>query len=90
MLEDTLLDLLLLLECLNKGRLQPIGVLSLQGLLLIGRHALVTKDGPSLLLSPAGRKVRLTLGAGVWLFGNGVGHGSRWAQITFKINTELL
>lgn len=84
LLEDTLLNLLLLLECLNKCCLQPIGVLGLQGLLLIGRHALVTEDGPSLLLSPAGGKVCLTLGAGVWLFGNGASHGSRRAQVTFK------
>lgn len=82
LLQDMLLNLLLLLECLNEGRLQPIGVFSLQGLLLIGRHALVTENVPGLLLSPAGGKVRLTLGAGVWLFGNGAGHGSRWTQIT--------
>lgn len=69
LLEDTLLDLLLLLESLNKGCLETTRVLSLQGFLLIGRHALVAEDGPSFLFSPAGSKVRLALGTGEWLFG---------------------
>lgn len=90
LLEDALLDLLLLLECLNKGRLQPVGVLGLQGLLLIGGHALVTENVPGLLLPPAGGKVCLTLGAGVWLFGNSIGHGSSRAQITYVNKTDLL
>lgn len=80
--EDTLLYLLLLLKCLHEGCLQPASVLSLQGLLLIGRHTLVTEDGPCLLFSPARGEVCLTLGTGVWLFGDGAGHGSSWTQIT--------
>lgn len=82
MLEDALFNLLLLLECLNESCFQPTGVFSLQGLLLIGRHALVAEDGPSLLLPPAGGEVCLTLGTGVWLFGNGARHGSSRSQIT--------
>lgn len=90
LLDNALLDLLFLLERLDKGCLQPIGVLSLQGLLLIGRHALVTENVPGLLLSPAGGKVRLTLGACIWLFRNRAGQRSSWDQITCVKNTASL
>lgn len=54
---------LLLLQGLHKGILQPIGVLRLQSLLLIGRHALLTEDSPILLLLPVGCEVGSALGA---------------------------
>lgn len=59
-------------------------MLGLQSLLLIGGHALVAENAASLLLSPAGGKVRLTLVAGVRLFGTGASRGSSWTQITFE------
>lgn len=48
---------LLLLQRLHEGILQPVGVLRLQGLLLIGRHALLAEDPPTLLLLPVGGEV---------------------------------
>lgn len=54
---------LLLLQGLNEGVLQPVGVLSLQSLLLIGCHALLAKDSAALLLLPMGGKVSSALGA---------------------------
>lgn len=53
---------LLLLQSLNKGVFQPVGVLRLQSLLLIGRHALLTKDPPTLLSLPVGGEVSSALG----------------------------
>lgn len=46
-------------------------MLSLQGLLLIGGHALLTHDGTALLLAPATGEISLTLSAGEWLCGGG-------------------
>ena len=54
---------LLLLQSLHEGVLQPVGVLRLQSLLLIGRHALLTEDPPALLLLPVGGEVGSALGA---------------------------
>lgn len=65
-------------------------MLGLQGLLLIGRHTLVAENVPSLLLSPSGGKVRLTLVAGVWLFRTGTSCGSSWTQITYKEKYNFL
>lgn len=69
LLEDPLLDLLLLLQGLDEGCLQSIGVLGFQGLLLIGGHALLAHDGTALLLTPAAGEVGLTLSACEWLRG---------------------
>lgn len=63
LLEDPLLDLLLLLQGLDEGCLQSIGVLGLQGLLLVGGHALLAHDGTTLFLTPAAGEVSLTLSA---------------------------
>lgn len=54
---------LLLLQGLDEGVLQPVGVLRLQGLLLIGRHALLAEDPPALLLLPVRSEVGSALGA---------------------------
>lgn len=70
LLEDPLLDLLLLLQGLDEGCLQSIGVLGLQGLLLIGGHALLAHDGTALLLTPAAGEVGLALSACERLRGN--------------------
>lgn len=48
---------LFLLQSFNKRILQPVGVLGLQGLLLIGRHALLAEDTAALLLLPVWSKV---------------------------------
>ena len=61
---------LLLLQGLDERVLQPVGVLGLQGLLLIGRHAQLTEDAPALLLLPVGGEVRLALGAQKWVCGS--------------------
>lgn len=76
-MEDALLYLLLLLQGLDEGRLKTVGVLRLQGLLQVGRHALVAQDGAALLRAPARREVSLALGAGVWLLGDGGLWGNR-------------
>lgn len=57
---------LLLLQGLHKGVLQPVGVLCLQSLLLIGRHALLTEDTAALLLLPVRGEVGPALGAEEW------------------------
>lgn len=54
---------LLLLQGLHKGVLQPVGVLRLQSLLLVGCHALLTEDSSALLLLPVGSEVGSALGA---------------------------
>lgn len=54
---------LLLLQSLNKGIFQPVGVLCLQSFFLIGCHALLTKDSPALLLLPVGGEIGSALGA---------------------------
>lgn len=53
---------LLLLQSLNKGIFQPVGVLRLQSFLLIGCHALLAKDSPALLLLPVGGEIGSALG----------------------------
>lgn len=53
---------LFLLQSLNESVLQPIGVLGLQGLLLIGRHALLTEDATTFLLLPVWGEVSPALG----------------------------
>lgn len=58
---DSAVDLLLL-QSLHKGVLQPVSVLRLQSLLLIGRHALLAEDSPALLLLPVGGEVGSALG----------------------------
>lgn len=58
---------LLLLQRLHKRVLQPVGVLRLQSLLLIGGHALLTQDPPTLLPFPVGGEVSSALGAEKWL-----------------------
>lgn len=75
LLVDAPLDLLLLLQGLHEGALQPVGVLRFQGLFLIGRHALFTKHGPAfhLVLPPAAGKVSVALGADEGLSGHGLG-----------------
>ena len=54
---------LLLLQGLDEGVLQAVGVLRLQGLLLVGGHALLAEDPPALLLLPVGGEVGPALGA---------------------------
>ena len=66
LLKDTLLYLLLLLQGLHERRFEPVGVLGFQRLLLIGRHTVLTEDGPALclVLPPAAGEVGAALGAG--------------------------
>lgn len=54
---------LLLLQGFDEGVLQPVGVLGLQSLLLIGGHALLAQDPAALLLLPVGGEVGSALGA---------------------------
>lgn len=77
LLEDLLLYLLFLLQGLDKRSLQPIGVLGLQGLLLIGGHAICTEDGPALglVLPPTAGKIGDALGAGEGFFDGGLDWG---------------
>lgn len=58
---------LLLLQRLDESVLQPVRVLRLQCLLLIGCHALLTQDPPTLLPFPVGGEVSSALGAEKWL-----------------------
>lgn len=53
---------LFLLKSLHKSVLQSICMLRLQGLLLIGCHALLAEDPAALLLLPVGCEVRSALG----------------------------
>lgn len=53
---------LLLLQSLDEGVLEPVGVLRLEGLFLIGHHALLAQDSPALLLLPVGGEIRSALG----------------------------
>lgn len=74
LLQDPLLDLLLLLQGLDEGGLEPVRVLGLQRLLLVGGHAGLAHDGAVLLLPPAAREVRVALRTQVGL---PAGHGHR-------------
>lgn len=68
LLKDALLDLLLLLQGLDKGCLQPVRVLSLQGFLLVGTHTLLAQDRTvTLVLPPARGEVCVALRAHKWL-----------------------
>lgn len=75
LLVDAPLDFLLLLQRLDEGAFQPVGVLRFQGLFLIGGHALFTKHEPAfgLVLPPAAGKVSVALGADEGLSGRGLG-----------------
>ena len=53
---------LFLLQGLHKGVLQSVGMLRLQSLFLIGRHALLTEDSSTLLLLPVRGEVGSALG----------------------------
>lgn len=58
---------LFLLQGLNKGVLQTVSVFSLQGLLLVGGHALLTQDATTFLLLPVRGEVSPALGTEEWL-----------------------
>lgn len=68
LLKDALLNLLLLLQGLDKGCLQPVRVLGLQGFLLVGTHTLLTQDWTvTLVLPPAWGEVCVALRTRKWL-----------------------
>lgn len=75
---------LLLLQGLDEGVLQPVGVLGLQSLLLIGRHALLAEDAAALLLLPVRGEVGSALGAEERLRA-----GQRPSEFTYRDDATL-
>lgn len=90
LLQEALLNLLLLLQRLHEGGLQPACVLHFECLLLVGCHAVLTHDGPALLLPPAACEVRLALRTHVGLPGqyNSCRHPARCRETSGLTSKE--